>query len=570
MKTRLWLATILIIALTVSIGGCAGPDNDSSDGGNIPPPSDHPGDTDASGDDSTQPFDISRYAVSVADTARTYKAKDIAEDRVFDHTVDIDLTAFTAAGPSAPPQTITAYGATILTVGDASVTVAQTDFGITITSEVDADVRYNLSGELDGTLSVSSNEPYQLYLDGVSIRGTAGPALDLESSRKVFIVSAPDSVNTLTDAGVREMEMKAAVYGKGPMVFSGEGTIDVTGDYKHGIFSDDYIRIRGGKLNVAVTRKDAVRSVNGFILDDGELIIQASGTVIEDESKGIIVEGEEDKDTAGEGYVVINGGYLTITSVDNAISAAWDKNDADTNSEDDDPSPDVEINNGIIDITVTGMPYEYKLDGDKVSASPEGIEAKHDLTINSGYLTISATDDALNADHDIQINGGYAYCFSMENDAIDANDDLRIAGGVIVAVGGEYPEGAFDVNKNTFAANGGTFVGIGGSSSPPDEDKCTQDMVILGSMTPESTIALIAADGTVAFAFSIPQSYDVMYLSSPLISDGTRYTVYTGGTASADHDFYGLHLGNLSYSGGTAERSFTVSSYVTHLDASGR
>lgn len=29
-----------------------------------------------------------------------------------------------------------------------------------------------------------------------------------------------------------------------------EGTLSVTGIYKHGIFSNDYIRVRGGTLNV--------------------------------------------------------------------------------------------------------------------------------------------------------------------------------------------------------------------------------------------------------------------------------------------------------------------------------
>ncbi|MGD8836544.1 MAG: hypothetical protein PVJ19_16500, partial [Desulfobacteraceae bacterium] len=83
------------------------------------------------------------------------------------------------------------------------------------------------------------------------------------------------------------------------------------------------------------------------------------------------------------------------------------------------------------------------------------------------------------------------------------------------------------------------------------------------------TISLMADDGTVAFAFTIPQSYSTMLLSSPDIETGTEYTTYTGGTASGNETFYGLYLGDLSYSDGTAGTSFTVSSSVTNNGTGG-
>jgi hypothetical protein len=89
-------------------------------------------------------------------------------------------------------------------------------------------------------------------------------------------------------------------------------------------------------------------------------------------------------------------------------------------------------------------------------------------------------------------------------------------------------------------------------------------VVILVSGTQGSTIGLQASDGTVAFAFTIPQSSSTLVLSSPDIETGTEYTVYTGETASGD-EFYGLYLGDLSYSQGTAGSSFTVSSSVTNV-----
>lgn len=579
MKTSYWMAIFLALVLIVSAGGCGssgGGASDSSsdissDDSNSSDSSDSSDDSNTSDDDSTTTSDTSQYAVSVAESASTYNSEDVVDNTTFDYTINIDFTGYTAQLSSGTAQTITTGGVTVLTVGDTNVTVAETDYGVTVTATVSANVRYNLTGELNGTFSLSSESPYQLYLNGVSISGTAGPALDLESSQKVFIVSAPDTANTLTDASSRSMTMKAALYGKGPMIFSGQGAVNVTGDYKHGIFSNDYIRVRGGEINVTVNQRDAIRSVNGFIFDDGDLTIYANGTTTDDESKGIKVEGLEDTEGAGKGYVVINGGYITITSVDKGITAGWDiDDDAETDSLLDDPSPYVEINNGVIDIVTTGTPYEYTQDGETVSSSPEGIEGKSNLTINSGYITLSTTDDALNAGDDIEINGGYIYCISSKNDAIDSNGNLTIAGGVIVAIGSTAAEGAFDCDQNTFAITGGTFVGIGGALSTPTTSACTQNAVILGSLTKGSTMALKAADGTVAFAFTIPQTYTIMLLSSPRIATGTKYTIYTGGTASADQEFYGLYLGDLSYTQGTAGSSFTVSSCITNLNATNR
>lgn len=267
---------------------------------------------------------------------------------------------------------------------------------------------------------------------------------------------------------------------------------------------------------------------------------------------------------------MINGGYIDITSVGKSITAGWDiDDDAETVDTSDDPSPYVEINNGVITVTTTGTPYEYTVDGTTVSCSPEGIEGKTDLTINSGYLTINTADDALNAGEDITINGGYIYCASTENDAVDANGNLTIAGGVMVAIGATIPEGPFDCDQNTFSITGGTFVGIGGAISTPTEIACTQNAVILGNESGGQTIALVAEDTTVAFAFTIPQTYEVMLLSSPTLVTGAQYSVYTGGMASADETFNGLYLGNLSYSGGSVENAFTLTACITNLNNGG-
>lgn len=111
-----------------------------------------------------------------------------------------------------------------------------------------------------GTLTVNSDSPYQLLLNGVSIGATDGPALDLESSEKCYLVTAPGTTNYLADSANRNMTMKAALYGEGPMIFSGE---TVTADH---VFEGLYlggIDYSQGSAGESFTVSSYVTNLNG-------------------------------------------------------------------------------------------------------------------------------------------------------------------------------------------------------------------------------------------------------------------------------------------------------------------
>jgi hypothetical protein len=512
------------------------------------------------------------YAVSVAEKAASYSAADVVDTSTFDYTVNIDFTGGIAQLTTGPVQALpTESGKSIVMVSadGTNVTITRSAYGYTVDSTGAGKVTYGLSGTLSGTLTVNSNAVYELILNGVTINGAQGPALDLESSQKAFIVLASGSTNTLTDATTSStMKKKGAVYGMGAIVVSGDGTLSVTGNYKHGVWCADYLRIRGGTLNVSVTAKNAIQPVNGFIFDDGKLTIDARGSTKGDESKGVKVEGAETTGT-GKGYIVVNGGYITVTSVGKAITAGWDiDEDATTTTTTDDPDPYVEVNAGVLTLTTTGTPYEYKENGTTVSLSPEGIEGKSKLTINSGYIVISATDDALNAGKALTINGGCVYAASSNNDGIDSNGNLTITGGLIVSIGTGAPEGSFDYDdddpstKFAFTITGGTFVGIGGNTAQPTA--VAQNVIVLGSLSSGTTLALKNGSTTV-FAYTIPKSYATMIFSAPTIVASTNYSIYTGGTATADRQFKGLYLGNITYTGGTVAATFTANAGITKM-----
>ena len=394
-------------------------------------------------------------------------------------------------------------------------------------------------------------------------------------------------------------DKKGSVYSKGALIFTGEtsategGTLNIENKgYKHAVYSKDYIRIANLTLNVNVsgtTGRDCLRSLNGVIIDSGNINLTGKGTLTDDESVGIKVEGEDaDEDdltveyTAGAGFVIINGGNLTINTVAKGITAHWKSSESEINNSTytatanksllyttflsgtsmTTPNPYVEINGGTINITTTGTPYENQSTGE--SCSPEGIEAKSNLNINAGTITLNCTDDAINAGGNITINGGAIYAYSSQNDAIDANGSsgITINGGTIVAIGIREPECAFDCDNNPFKITGGLLVGLGTNnySSPKN---CTTATAVLSNSyygSANTTMAITDEDGNAVFAYTLPSSTgSIMILSSPEFKTGTTYTVKKSVTVNGGTRFHNLYTTMPTVSGGSATTTFSIS-----------
>lgn len=71
--------------------------------------------------------------------------------------------------------------------------------------------------------------------------------------------------------------------------------------------------------------------------------------------------------------------------------------------------------------------------GDHRQLGHQGIEAKSDLVISGGSISITTADDCLNAGDSITINDGSLYCVSSDNNAIDSNGTMTINGGQTAA-----------------------------------------------------------------------------------------------------------------------------------------
>lgn len=479
----------------------------------------------------------------------------------------IALDTMTASSSSSR-LTVTQTSDTVTTValdGTAVITLTRDAYGVTIRSTLSGDthVSYQLSGSGTTPLTVYSDNAYKLVLSGATIASADGPAINLQSKQTAFVELSGTS--TLSDSATYtarttddgdSMDLKAAFFAEGPLVFSGSGSLAVNGSYKHALASDKHLRLTSGTITLNSTVKDGLRANNAFVMDGGTLSITTPA------GKGIKVEGKEDT-TQALGFIAINDGTLTINSYDKGITASWEGDeDGDTTTTDDDPDPRVTINGGTINVTTTGTPYESTTD----SLSPEGIESKSVLTINGGSITVNSTDDALNAGTGLVIAGGRNYLVSSSNDAVDSNGYLTISGGYTVAVGASAPEGAFDNDQNTFAVTGGVFVGTGGSNSTPTTSATTQNTLVVNTGVTAGQWTLRDSSGNAVFSYLVPATAQAMVLSSPKIATSGSYTIVTGGTlGSVGETFNGLAIEPTTHTGGTSGSSVSISSTVTSI-----
>lgn len=597
--------------------------SETLDGENAPGTMGGTGSADTSGN--LLNFDISWD--DVADTDFTDATEIIPTDEADDEYEDfVENASFTSA------VSIAFNGSSATVSGNVDgVNISVNGGYVTINSSAKS-VEYILSGtSSDGALKVYSDKKFKLTLNGVSLTSKQGAAVNIQSSKRAYVCMNPGTTNVLTDAAsytnnVDGEDQKACLFSEGQLLFSGNGTLTVNGNYKHGICSDEYVFVHAGtNINIASAVKDAIHTNDKIIVGGGLLKLTPSGDGMDCEEGSIDIRGgllkanisgTASKAIKAETDIAISNATLILLTTGNA---EYDSDDKDISS----PAAlksggnltinkasvsakstgtagkgmncdgALTITSSIVKVITTGKQYVYanldsspkgmKADGTLTINSgtvmvsttggegSEGIESKSTLVVNGGTIAVYAYDDCMNATSDITINGGNVYCYSSGNDGIDSNGTLHINGGVIVASGTTAPEEGIDCDQNTFQITGGTLLGIGGASSTPTSNVSTQCSVIYtGSATSGSLLTITASDGTHLMTYTIPRTYNQMTVlySSPYLTANTAYTIYTGGTVQGGTAFYGLTMKADSYTNGTSTSTFTASNMVTTVETS--
>ncbi len=504
--------------------------------------------------------------------------------------------------------TIAEKNRTVASVGDGT----PIDLGSlsSSTCTIDSGGVYTLSGSCKDIMILvdAGNADVTLVLNGASIQNSKGPAIYVRSADKIILTLAAGTTNTLSDGSSYDLEddgstLDGAIFSKGDLAINGEGTLKITGNYKHGIVSKDDLIIVSGTVtvsaqNVGLNGKDCVK-VGG-----GKVTITAG-------SDGIRSDNDED---LTRGFVSLIGGTITIEAGNDGIQAetvvhsenvslditagggsSGSLTTADESYKGIKATSDLYLLSGTYTISskddcihsngtisISGGTYKLSSGDDGIHAdtdleitgsdtnisvekSYEGIEATN-LYLRDGTISVIATDDGLNAaggnnsstgmmrpgrgmfsgsTGSMTISGGNIY-IQMNGDGVDSNGTLSMTGGTVIVSGATMGDTSILDYESTGTISGGTFIGLGASSMAQNFSQDSTQGAILMSTDMQSagtTVQLKDASGNVLLEHTADRDFSCVILSSPDLQQGETYTL-TAGSFSNDIELTSLVYGS--------------------------
>ncbi|WP_109743747.1 carbohydrate-binding domain-containing protein [Arcicella aurantiaca] len=482
-------------------------------------------------------------------------------------TVTLAISAGSTGTATAAKDTVViAYSGTSATINNpyqsSGVSVAVSGADVTVTStNTTKEIVYLLSGTASkGSFKIYSEYKYNITLKGVSLTNSTGPAINSQSKKKGTINVVTGTTNTLIDGATyatSSEDQKGTVFSEGQLSFMGTGTLNVTGNNKHGVVSDDYIEINDVNIVVKSAVKDGIHANNYFLMNTGTLAVTSS-------NDGIVAE---------EGYVAINGGTITVNSVDDGITAPYEGTSTTI-------TPYVLIKGGKITVTTTGdkanaiKSESYTTIGtsDVITLTvsgkgSKGIKTGGDFTLTSGTVKITTTGAAyydtadldiaapagINCDKNLALKGGTLTISStgIGGKGITVDGTATVSGGTtnITASGSTYTYNSANTSEAKGFKSDGAFVMNNGELNI----SATDDGLKSGT-------SITVNDGTI----NVTKSYEGMESILITIAGGvcnltasndginTSYGTVSGGTESNDNSQLTVSGGVLIVTGSDA------------------
>lgn len=407
---------------------------------------------------------------------------------------------------------------------------------------------YILSGTLtDGMVIVDAEDTdkVQLVLDGVDITSAESAAIYVREADKVFITTASDSKNTLTNGGtytaIDDNNIDAAIFSKSDLTLNGAGSLTITAKAGHGVVSKDDLVLTSGTYQIdaashGLSGKDSVRIASG------------SYTIVSGKD-GIHAENADDTSL---GFVYLADGTFDITSDGDGISAGnWLQADGGVYT--------VKAGGGSENVQKSdgewrfgpGRQTESTDTTEEDTVSMKGIKAAGELILKGGKYSLDSADDTIHSNANITISDG-EFTLASGDDGIHADSATTISGGTIditesyegieglsidITGGETYVSGptndgnsALDYN-GTGTVTGGIFIAAGSSGMAENfGNSSTQGvmMVTVNSQAAGSAVSLSDSSGNELVSWTPEKEYTSVIISCPEITTGQEYTLTTG------------------------------------------
>ncbi len=154
------------------------------------------------------------------------------------------------------------------------------------------EITYILSGtSADGEFYFEGSYKATIELNGLTLTNPAGPAINIQNGKRIKVKANDGTVNTLSDG--QNDKYNGCLHCKGHTEFRGKGTLNLTGNSRHAIYSKEYVQLKNTTINISGAVKDGIHCKEYFYMESGTVNI--TGAV----DDGIQVEVDDDADITG-------------------------------------------------------------------------------------------------------------------------------------------------------------------------------------------------------------------------------------------------------------------------------
>lgn len=405
-----------------------------------------------------------------------------------------------------------------------------------------------------GTIKVSAKKNGIKVSEGLSIADstinlTAGNhalsarLIEAENAKINVLSAGKDALNAECDDETQEFTLdEGYVSLKSSKVFA-----SVSGD---GIQADTFVYIAGGNVDIKTSAtfvSYSAESMATYDLSEDDFRYIKSGDTYKktddvaskgaryamiQSAKGIKcdemnkIDGTEYAVTKNTNYfIVIDGARVKIDSSDDAIH---------TNS------GNVLIKGGTLDLTTLddGIHADelVKIDGGEitVNGSYEGIEGAY-VEIGGGTIYITASDDGINAASDdesvnehIIISGG-TITVDASGDGLDSNGTIYVTGGTLIVYGpATGADTGLDADGGILIDGGNVFVASSKEMLEIPASNSKSNVLVYGVNTVQagSEIILTNADGGEMVRITLKKQAQAIILSTPELATNGTYSLY--------------------------------------------
>lgn len=422
---------------------------------------------------------------------------------------------------------------------------------------------YSVSGNLtDGQLQINAPKSLvKLELNNVSIESSTTSPFYIKSGTKVILFLKSETTNTINDANTYANPdgPRAAIASEAYIGITGEGTLNVTGNYNDGISSDDPIVIKSGTVNVSAM-DDGIRSKDYIVVHDGN--ITSSGVT------GHALKADSTK-SVGKGYIKIDGGNFTLSSALGDGIHTYKR---------------TIIEGGTFNITAEESQAlrsdsSVVISGGTITTSSNtktGIKCPY-ITISGGTTTLNTAKVAIETTFDnsptvadsslLLITGGNLYVNSLSN-SLTSDGNITITGGTTVVQGPSSTSKMMVKCLGEFTISNGVFIGCGSyntTSMSGFSASSTQSCIKVNSSAISTNLFNIQdASGNSLVTFKPTRSAYFIVFSSPAIKSGTSYNAYTGGSYTGGANSNGYYTDGTYYLG-ALKYTFTIENILTNI-----